>query len=205
MTTAPWTPGEHILLRDVVRGHVRSAIPVAVVEHTDERLALFVTPGTTFMLPDDWNQKDDRDFFAQRGHLALEYAPPGQLILMEPEVRHSVMVRWTPDWAFAGWYINLQTPFRYSEHGVDVTDQMLDVVVAPDCSSFEWKDVEEFERAIAEGFLSGEEAAEIRAEGERAIEGALQGRAPFIEPWPGWRPDPAWGIPALPEGWASGA
>jgi len=187
-----------------VRGHVRSAIPVTVVQHTEEQLALFVCPGTTFMLPDDWNRKHNRDFFATPGHLALEYAPPGQLIIMAPAARYSVLVRWTPNWEFIGWYLNLQEPMRRSAHGVDITDQMLDVVVAPDRSSFEWKDADELERAVADGFYSRAEADEIRAEGERAIAAAMDGRAPFNEPWPEWRPDPSWGVPSLPGGWATG-
>ena len=203
MSDELWPIGDHILLRDVVGGHVRSAIPVTVVEHTEEQLVLFVCPGTTFMLPEDWNQKDSRDFYAVPGHVALEYSPPGQLIITAPEARHSILVRWTPDWDFVGWYVNLQAPMQRTALGVDITDQLLDVVIAPDCSSFEWKDVEEFERAIAEGFFSGDEAAEIRAEGERAVAAAMEGQPPFSEPWPQWRPDPVWGVPVLPDGWAT--
>jgi hypothetical protein len=27
------------------------------------------------------------------------------------------------------------------------------------------------------------------------------GRHPFDEPWPSWRPDPSWPNPSLPDGW----
>ena len=198
-----WRPGSHILLRDVVRGRVRSAIPVTIVEHTDRRLVLWVCPGTRFMLPADWNRKDTRDFYADPGHIASDYLPPGQLMIVEDGARHSVLVRWTPDWEFLGWYVNLQSPARRSRFGIDITDQMLDVVIASDCVSHQWKDEDELARALDEGFVSADDAASIRQEGARVIAAAEAGEPPFSEAWPGWRPDPGWTIPALPEGWAS--
>jgi hypothetical protein len=198
-----WRTGDHILLRDVVRGRVRSAVPTTIVEHGPNRLVLFVCPGTTFMLPADWDRKLSRDYFADPGHVESVYAPPGQLMIMDAGARHSVLVRWHPDWSFAGWYVNLQSPAKRSAFGIDITDQMLDVVVSQDGRSYEWKDEAELARAVECGFVSADDAQAIRAEGERVVEAARRGDLPFSEPWPEWRPDPAWGVPPLPEGWAT--
>jgi hypothetical protein len=39
-------------------------------------------------------------------------------------------------------------------------------------------------------------------EGEAVIGRVEYRAAPFCEPWPGWRPDPAWCRPELPAEWA---
>src|SRR5690606_7246240 len=44
-------------------------------------------------------------------------------------------------------------------------------------------------------------AAEVRAEAESVIARLEAGEPPFCDPWPHWRPDPSWGLPALPPGW----
>jgi hypothetical protein len=41
----------------------------------------------------------------------------------------------------AGWYINLQEPVRRTELGFDFMDEELDVVVQPDLSGWEWKEL----------------------------------------------------------------
>ena len=67
--------------------------------------------------------------------------------------------------------------------------------VRPDLS-WSWKDEHELEAASRLGRFSPDEAAAIRAEGERVI-----AAWPFPTGWEDWRPDPSWPIPQLPEGW----
>jgi predicted RNA-binding protein associated with RNAse of E/G family len=69
---------------------------------------------------------------------------------------------------FVGYYINLQAPLRRTPIGYDSFDHVLDIVVAPD-GSWRWKDEDEFEEAIQLGLFTPDEAADIRAEGERVI------------------------------------
>jgi hypothetical protein len=61
---------------------------------------------------------------------------------------------------------------------------------------FRWKDEDELAHAVELELFSAEEAAAIRAAGERVI---------AARPWPtgreDWRPDPAWALPRLPKGW----
>ena len=64
-----------------------------------------------------------------------------------------------------------------------------------------WKDEDELAGAVRLGIYSREQAAAIRAEGERVIEAIEDRRPPFDGRWEGWRPDPACGIPTAPPGW----
>jgi predicted RNA-binding protein associated with RNAse of E/G family len=123
------------------------------------------------------------------------------LYLMPPGAAHSIHLWWkAPDWAFGGWYVNLQEPIRRTRLGFDYMDQTLDIVIEPDLS-WHWKDEDEIGDAIRSGFLTPEWARAIRAEGERAIERLERRAAPFSDGWERWRPDPAWPDPELPEGW----
>ena len=70
-------------------------------------------------------------------------------------------------------------------------DRTLDIVVTPDLQ-WRWKDEDQFQRIQDLGWVTREEAAVIRAEGERVIEKIEKRCPPFSEPWPEWRPNPNW-------------
>ena len=102
--------------------------------------------------------------------------------------------------------MNLERPaIRWSdEHstsGVDVTDQDLDIQVAPD-RSWNWKDEEEFlgRLAIPEHYWVEDEAA-VRAESERVVKEIEAGEFPFDGTWIDFMPPPRWELPALEPGW----
>src|SRR5438067_12129076 len=69
------------------------------------------------------------------------------------------------------------------------------------CSSpgleWSWKDRDEFDAAYERGMLTKAERDEQLAEAQRMIERVEQRSWPFDEPWPDWRPDPAWPVPHL--------
>ncbi len=95
--------------------------------------------------------------------------------------------------------MNLQSPFTRTALGFDATDDILDIDIEPD-HSWSWKDEGELARMVdAQLFTS--RAAEIRAEGMRAIGRAARGQEPFTQEWVQWRPEPSWPIPELPAGW----
>src|SRR3712207_6827603 len=112
---------------------------------------------------------------------------PGVLKLLRPGVANSVW--WFRDdaGAFTSWYVNLEEPaVRWDDGvlaGVDMVDQDLDVVVAPD-RSWRWKDEGEFlERlALPEHYWVRDEAA-VRAEGERVVKQVEAGEFPFDGTW----------------------
>jgi len=192
-------PGDTALLRVVFRGHVRWAFPHVVVEDTSERVVLGIWPGAEGR----WIARD-------AGHNLERWgsdSPPDPHIwawnrvlkTMRPGDAYSLDLFWDDaSGDFLCWYVNLQAPFERSPFGFDTVDQALDVVVAPD-GRWRWKDEDDLARCVELGYFAPEEAAEIRAEGERVI-AALPGLIPTG--WEDWRPDPFWGVPVLPRGWA---
>lgn len=191
-----------MLLREVWRGRIWTARPAVAVRDDDDIAAFCVLPGTRWRAPvrrngtplrlpeDDWRLVDR----LWVGHRILSFAWPG--------VAHAVLLYWEHGTdAFEGWYVNLQTPLRRTAVGFDYLDHALDAVIAPDRSSWSWKDEDELEEAVERGIFTTEEAAAFRQEGERAVLRVIDREPPFDEPWEEWRPDPMWRVPTFPIGW----
>ena len=123
------------------------------------------------------------------------------LRLVIPGAPYSVLIFWLEKHSVhRSWYINLEDPLHRTSIGFDFMDQILDIIVEPDLSSWFWKDEDEFQEAQELGLISPERAGEMRAEGESVVEMLLSGESVF-NGWEQWKPDPAWKIPTLPEGW----
>jgi hypothetical protein len=101
---------------------------------------------------------------------------------------------------FRGWYVNLQSPFRRTSYGVDVVDQVLDIVVRPDRSWY-WKDEDELALAVATGACDQEHADVIRRAGQELPALIEAGEPPFDDSWRNWRPPEGWSIAGVPDGW----
>ena len=188
-------PGEQIVRRDVWRGRPAVAWGGNVVQDEDDLLALYMPEGSPlaytpdfFGAPHPWSGKD-----RWQGHGVLQLQRPGEM--------HAVWVFWTgPGREHAGWYVNLQEPFRRSSLGFDTQDLELDIVVELD-GSWRWKDDEQLEGWVARGRWTPAEVAAIRAEGARVAADLEAGRRWWSDEWAAWEPDPAWTAPALPDGW----
>lgn len=98
-----------------------------------------------------------------------------------------------------GWYVNLQEPLTRTPHGFDSRDLQLDIVVDT-TRRWHWKDEDELERSVELGTISAANARRARDEAALALADIESGAPPFVRDWLEWRPDPAWGIPAMPEG-----
>jgi hypothetical protein len=118
----------------------------------------------------------------------------GVLMLRQPDTRHSIWHFWNPDGSFRAWYVNLEEWWRV-EGGVDAYDHQLDIWVYPD-GTWRWKDEDDLAESIKAGIFTADQAATIRAEGERVL-----GDWPFPTGWEDWQPDPAWPLPELRAGW----
>jgi Protein of unknown function (DUF402) len=172
---------------------------VTVVERRDDRVVLWLAPGTPIKAPPGfrvsiselaagtWAFSDWRWF-------------GGRLMIWRAGDSHSTYVTWGEEGDFLGWYVNLETPWRETPLGFDSTDHLLDIWVDPD-RSWRWKDEDHLAEAVEIGLFSPRQVEEFRAEGERAIEQIEAWRPPFDEGWENWRPDPDWPFPPLPEGW----
>ena len=114
---------------------------------------------------------------------------------------HALWVFWVgPGRDLAGWYVNLQEPFRRTPIGFDTQDLELDLVIEPD-GSWSFKDDEQLDPWIERGRWTEAEVVAIRAEGARLGAELDAGRRWWDEGWGMWEPDPAWPLPALPQNW----
>jgi uncharacterized protein DUF402 len=142
------------------------------------------------MLPID---QEDKRIRIPRDAWDLEHetATRDAVCLARPGRRHSIYVFLKHD-ELDVWYVNFEQPLRRTSVGFDTFDEKLDLIVIPD-GTYRWKDEDELEQAAALGLL---DADTVRAEAARVLE-----ERPFPTGWEDWRPDPAWPIPQLPDGW----
>jgi hypothetical protein len=199
---SPWEPGAHILLRSIWQGWLWFAFPAIVVHDQPDLIALWTPAGTRFAGGLGLDGRPTRLPLPDMRHTELVIRDAGVLRLARPGAAHDVWVRWSPDGAtLLDWKVNLQEPLRRGPLGFDTCDHFLDLMIAPDLSSWHWKDADELDEAVGLGRFSAKQADEIRAEGDRALE-AVQTRGwPYADGWETWAPPAGWGIPSLPDDW----
>lgn len=197
-----WAPGETIVHQEVWRGRVWAARPMVVVEDRDDRLLLWMPQGTVRKVPvthgldDQIIEKLDRGDWVYTDHIW----DVSTLWIVRPGDWHAVWVSWLAGEHY-GWYVNLQMPLRRTAIGIEAMDLMLDVVAAPDLTSWAWKDEAQFDEIARRGIFDPATVARVRDEARRVI-GRIEAREePFDQPWPSWTPDPSWRPPTLGDGW----
>jgi len=190
-----WSEGEVILRREVLNdGRPWMEGAVIVVRDDEELLATYIAEGAPFHFPagrwptvsglHPWHGKQ-----CWLGH--------GVLMLQRPGEAHAVWVFWQGARRdFAGWYVNIQEPFRRTPHGYDTQDLELDIWV-PKEGSWRWKDDELLEERVREGRFTPAQVTAVRAEGRRVVAELDAGRRWWDSAWADWRPDPAWPTPAF--------
>jgi hypothetical protein len=130
------------------------------------------------------------------------WEPYGTLMLTRPGARHSVWWSFDRDGDFVGWYVNLEQDAGRWAGGTDHVDHALDLLIAPDRTTWRWKDEDEFADLTGHpGFWDGAGASAVRAEGERMAARAAAGAFPFDGTWRDFRPDPQWEPSTLPATW----
>ncbi|MBH1935594.1 DUF402 domain-containing protein [Streptomyces sp. AV19] len=203
-----WAPGDHILWRYRANATDRVHIcrPVTVVQDTDDLLAVWLASGTACVRPvladgtPPYQEPLATRYTKPRTTAVGTWTGTGVLKLARPGEPWSVWLFWDLDWRFRNWYVNLEEPLARWAGGVDSEDHFLDIAVYPD-RRWEWKDEDEFAQAQRVGLMSAARAEEVRAAGHAAVEHIESWGAPFTSGWEGWRPDPAWPVPALPDDW----
>lgn len=189
-------PGDTVLLRSIYRGNVRFCFPYRYVGEWDGRLGIYCQPGNQ-------GKRTRRADGASYLKVWVTDAPPADWVwqdahvlrFMRPGDAHTVEVWWGLDWGFRGWYVNLQAPLTVNGSFLDTTDWALDIVVEPD-GTWRWKDEDDLDEAVALGIFDHEEAAAVRAEGERVI-----AAHPWPTGWEHWRPPAEWEPLTLPVDW----
>ena len=206
-----FTPGQVILHRNTRRGRIAFARPVRVVSDGERGLLVWMARGTPAVYEVTADGLGARampfaDWVTQPFRMRPgSWQGPGILMFFPTGADHSVWWFWTDAGEFQSWYVNLEErAVRWDDGalaGVDVVDQDLDVVVAPD-HTWQWKDEDEFAERLGfpDHYWVPDEQA-VRAEGRRVIKQAEAGEFPFDGTWTDFVPDPAWPLPEMPAGW----
>jgi hypothetical protein len=188
-----WAEGQVVVRREVLNDRrAWLEVPVIVVRDDDELLATFIAEGTPFRFPPGpWPAPHGRHPWHGKQH----WHGHGVLMLQRPGEAHAIWLFWRGRMrTFAGWYINIQEPFRRTPDGYDTQDLELDIWVPLD-RPWEWKDEELLETRVEEGRFTAEQVLAIRAEGERIARELDAGRRWWDESWAAWTPDPEWPTP----------
>jgi hypothetical protein len=196
-----WKAGDTIVMRGVLKGKLWWACPMHVVQDTPELIALYWPVSTPTRSPIRRPTVEDELY----NRIELEernWTDNDVLSLTMPGSAHSIELMWEGGTRKVRcWYVHLQESLRRTKIGFDTMDQMLDIVISPDRSSWRWKDEDEFNEAEAIGVYSHEQLQSIRHEGERVIIKLNANVSPFCDGWENWIPPVGWGIPTFPEGW----
>lgn len=169
-------------------GRVTIARPLTVVANEDDSLVMWLAPGSVVAVPNERVPP-------YSGHYLREWHTPGLLQRVRAGEPWSLGLLRTADDRFAGWYVNLQEPLRWTDLGYDTRDNLLDLWHAVD-GEWTWKDEDELADAVQRDALSEDEADAIRAAAERAIR-----ELELPTGWEHFEPDASWPVPRLPEGW----
>lgn len=188
--------GDRVLLRSSYRGTVRWCWPHHYVGEWNGRRGIYVQPGAQGKLMKRVAGRSYLDYWVTDAP-AFDYVWDRTHVLrfMREGASHTVELFWSVDWAFLGWYVNLQAPLVVRGDKFDTTDWALDVWVEPD-GTWNWKDEDDFARAQELDVLDPAAAAAVRAEGERVI-----AEKPWPTGWEDWRPPTDWEPLPLPPGW----
>ena len=193
--------GENATLRGVGK-KVLWAFPTTVVQDTSELIALYMPAG---VLGKNVKQKPTPKEYLVEDKINIvdcQWSRTDVLFLIVPGDSFSTYVMWdTGTKNLDCWYVNLQEPIHRTKIGFDTMDNMLDVVISPDMSTWEWKDEDEFTEAQKVGYYSAEKAREIRAEGERAVKLITSERRSIYEKWATWQASPESSLPKLSPLW----
>jgi hypothetical protein len=185
-----WARGEVVLRREVLNdGRCWLQVPVHVVCDRAELLASYIARGAPFTFPPGpWPTRNGRHPW----HARTAWEGHGVLMLQRPGEGYAVWCFWFgAGREFPGWYVNFQAPFRRTPAGYDTQDLELDIW-APVDGPWQWKDLDVLDQRVAEGRLTADQVAWVRAEGERV--GALldAGERWWGDAWASWAPDEGW-------------
>lgn len=136
-----WHSGETVVLRYFRGSQPVGAFPTRAV--SSDGLALWLAPGTTVKWPAIGDRPVREIPIEERYRLPWRTADrlwedDGVLILGRPERAHSIWL-FRVDRGFAGWYVNLEEPWRTCRVGWDTADHELDLWIDND-GSWRWKD-----------------------------------------------------------------
>jgi hypothetical protein len=184
-------PGEIITIREVFRGKVWTVRPVTVIEDTDENLVSYLAPGTLIDYPVDVEHGAKCFSMWLSGDWGLHkktFMPPGMLRIAPHGKPFEVFATVRSEGGVSSWYVNFQKPLRRTPQGFDTMDETIDLVVAPDFSSWQRRDEDELELAISMGVYDNADSMRLLdncSSVERSLEAGI---VPWSRHWHDWIP-----------------
>jgi hypothetical protein len=201
-----WASGELVTLRyRSLDGRFHEGHPLRVIEQTSELVVTFMPIGTVVSQPvlADGRGLRDVPLHERWAYPRVSATRPWhstEVIQLFPRGRaHSLWVMRDAEHSLLGWYVNLEDPRALGAHTISTRDHVLDIWVPADTREPQWKDEDELAAALEAGRFTADEAASIRAEGER-----VWAERPWPTGWEGWLPPAEWAQPELPDGWNEG-
>lgn len=193
--------------RGIYRGRIWHVQPTLLVKDSQEEIVLTLLPGTECIAEETYprgkKNGQRRWYFVEHDWQLAKYTWQTNrlLLIFEPGNYYSTILFWRhADHDFLCYYINFQLPFRRNDRAVDTLDLDLDLIIRPDFSC-EWKDVDDYQQAIAHGLILPEWSRGIEFATDRVMERLAKRQYPFDGAWLDWMPDPGWQPPGLPENW----
>ena len=199
-----FAPGDSVVWRSVDRKGriVQTVWPWTVVADDEDETVLYIPAGTVGKRRTG-ERGGPGDRFIVRwdgGHAEVTWKRTNVVRLYRSGDPYSLWLAFDAEtWDLAWRYINLEDPWLRTAIGFDSRDVYLDLIAGPDGDYWEWKDEDELAWVVEQGRIDAARAAQIRADGERAIEAVRTMGS--LERWRTWRPDPEWRIPTVPERW----
>lgn len=208
-----WNEGDTVLLRGMYEGRPVYIQSARVVKDGPDETLLAVWPGAECAAPTGYIREGhgggstwDRWRETLTNTLSMErylWHTNRFLIILEPQKFFSTIYIWNHrSGEFVCYYINFQLPFKRTRLGFDTLDLDLDIVIESDYT-WHWKDVDDYQRAIARGgirheWISGVEHA------RKEVASRLEARQyPLDGTWLDWNLNSAWSPPQLPQDWAA--
>jgi protein associated with RNAse G/E len=202
-----WQPGEVIAWRGIDRGRIWHLQPTILIKDGLDEIVLTLLPGTECLAEENYpqgkkNGKRRWDFINRDWQLVKYTWKTNRLLLLfEPEKYYSTFLFWNDSSdEFLCYYINFQLPFERNDCAVDTLDLDLDIIIHPDFT-YEWKDADDYEKAISHGVILPEWVQEIDVATSEIMIRLEQRQYPFDGSWLNWKPDISWSPPKLPANW----
>jgi hypothetical protein len=208
--TVAFAPGASIVRRDTALGRVWGAAPLRVVGDTPDALVVACWQGTRLLSPVSYIESKRTGLPDGRLQLIRELAD-GTGELGERIWQDTADLTWVSPGEYFSvhrffdrtekpgvWYVNFELPARRTAIGYDTCDLCIDLIVAPDLNSYEWKDQDEYEFGRQVGFITDAVHEQIEQAKDRVLTLLAERAGPFAGNWSDWRRDPSWPVPALP-------
>ncbi|WP_236670086.1 DUF402 domain-containing protein [Streptomyces antimycoticus] len=160
--------GETAVRRGVYRGRVWSERALRVLEDTGAALVAACRPGAEAPWPSLYTKaRADGDRSARIeafGAMATEEWElravawqDTELVLWKPPAAWFSINAFYTSAGLRNWYVNFEYPTRRTDDGFDTFDLTVDLLIAPDLSSWQWKDEDEYAHVRRLGIVSESE------------------------------------------------